>query len=112
MSAFTSMWRDPQKCAFCPISLSSQCSRTLNGSFLVAKPPAVEQTISPTLSYSNTALPPPIRRDGSGSYQSSSPNPASSAAAEVGPELANGDEGQAQALYDYTGNVSRLVAVG
>ncbi|AAW42205.2 expressed protein [Cryptococcus deneoformans JEC21] len=82
MSAFTSMWRDPQK----------------------SKPPAVEQTISPTLSYSNTALPPPIRRDGSGSYQSSSPNPASSAAAEVGPELANGDEGQAQALYDYTGN--------
>ncbi|OWZ31255.1 hypothetical protein C356_05868 [Cryptococcus neoformans c45] len=82
MSAFTSMWRDPQK----------------------SKPATVENTIPPALSHSATTLPPPVRRDGSGSYHSSSPNPAAPAVAEVGPGLANGSEGQAQALYDYTGN--------
>lgn len=82
MSAFTSMWRDPQK----------------------SKPATVENTIPPALSHSTTTLPPPVRRDGSGSYHSSSPNPATPAVAEVGPGLANGGEGQAQALYDYTGN--------
>ncbi|KIR24886.1 hypothetical protein I307_05850 [Cryptococcus deuterogattii 99/473] len=81
MSAFTSMWKDPQK----------------------SKPPTVEHTISPVLPHSATTLPPPVRRDGSGSYHSSSPNPASPAVAEDGPGLSNGSNGQAQALYDYTG---------
>lgn len=108
MSAFTSMWKDPQKCTFAP-SACFQCLCVLGDSSLVAKPPTVEHTISPVLPHSATTLPPPVRRDGSGSYHSSSPNPASPAVAEDGPGLANGSKGQAQALYDYTGNVSRLI---
>lgn len=95
-----------------PISLLFQCLCVLDRSSLVAKPPTVEHTISPVLPHSATTLPPPVRRDGSGSYHSSSPNPASPAVAEDGPGLSNGSNGQAQALYDYTGKVSRFIVVG
>ncbi|WWC58691.1 uncharacterized protein I303_101235 [Kwoniella dejecticola CBS 10117] len=52
MSAFTSMWKDPQK----------------------VKEPTVEHHMAPQLSNKHTSMPPPIRRDGSGhSARSSQP---------------------------------------
>ncbi|WWC86280.1 uncharacterized protein L201_001153 [Kwoniella dendrophila CBS 6074] len=70
MSAFTSMWKDPQK----------------------VKEPTVDHHIAPALSNKHTALPPPIRRDGSGT---SARSPAVEEEAVGVP--------QAQALYDYAG---------
>ncbi|WVW82329.1 hypothetical protein I302_104336 [Kwoniella bestiolae CBS 10118] len=70
MSAFTSMWKDPQK----------------------AQPPTVEHHMPPALSNKHTSMPPPIRRDGSGTS-------ARSPAHEVEVQ-----QPQAQALYDYAGS--------
>ncbi|WVQ85387.1 hypothetical protein IAT38_007552 [Cryptococcus sp. DSM 104549] len=77
MGAFTSMWKDPQK----------------------AQAPVVEHHAAPALSHSHSNLPPPVRRDASGSRSPPVVVPAETA----GADLANGAEGQAQALYDYTG---------
>ncbi|OCF41775.1 hypothetical protein I317_04381 [Kwoniella heveanensis CBS 569] len=82
MSAFTSMWKDPQK----------------------VQAPTVEHHQAPALSSKHSALPPPIRRDGSGSR---SPAAVEVIQAEVVTEtLSGGAVGQAQALYDYTGSDS------
>ncbi|WVN85407.1 uncharacterized protein L203_100553 [Cryptococcus depauperatus CBS 7841] len=76
MNTLTSMWKDPQK----------------------AQQPTVQHQAQPALSHSQKdLLPPPTRRDGSGSYHTTSPG-----GEEQSGDLANGAQGQAQALYDYT----------
>ncbi|WVF70487.1 hypothetical protein IAT40_005277 [Kwoniella sp. CBS 6097] len=82
MSAFTSMWKDPQK----------------------VQAPTVEHHQAPALSNKHSSMPPPIRRDGSGSR---TPAAVEVVQTEVVTEtLAGGAVGQAQALYDYTGSDS------
>ncbi|OCF73849.1 hypothetical protein I204_05694 [Kwoniella mangroviensis CBS 8886] len=71
MSAFTSMWKDPHK----------------------AQQPTVDQHVPPALTNKRTSMPPPIRRDGSGS----SANLRS-------PHEEEPAQPQAQALYDYAGS--------
>ncbi|WVQ97431.1 hypothetical protein IAU59_004544 [Kwoniella sp. CBS 9459] len=82
MSAFTSMWKDPQK----------------------VQAPVVEHHQAPALSTRSSGLPPPIRRDVSGSR---SPAAVEVVQTEVVTETLNGGAvGQAQALYDYQGSDS------
>ncbi|ODO11678.1 hypothetical protein I350_00462 [Cryptococcus amylolentus CBS 6273] len=82
MGAFTSMWKDPKT------------------------KPAESIHLPPALSHSHSNLPPPSRRDGSGSHHAASPSPSADTSAPAGGDLANGSgvqQGQAQALYDYAG---------